>query len=612
MPNTVVDSLDNSYIIRAEIRGGDTWYELAHDRLVEPILASNLQWEENLQNPLTQATERWQDSNKNPEHLLKGELLKTAKNQLERQTDELTELEKEFVKASQDAEQTNRYQRWRVFLIIAFLLALAFAGLASWAWQQKTVADREKIIADRARDDASIARDEEKDARRQVETALWNAQIQVTQRVAANQTVEAQVIAQNEERKRVQAALENSQNNEKSYRETAIAISGVATSLFQELQVAETEISSVNQEIAKIATLLVTISVTDTPTPVPTSTPIPSHTETTLPPSNTPTRTPTPTSTPSPTATTRPVTPTSTPSPTSIPLAGQRIGFVSDRSGDLGLYFISGDGTKTSFIASDFGVKIDLDSPSLSFSSATNTFVFGTRADDGQLSLYTIATDGTNGRPLTPPCQNPSKANFYQPALSPNGNQVAFVSNCRGQDAIGTDNIWIMDINNQANMIRITNDPQHSAKMPAWSPDGTRIAFTRTRGNNLDLWIMDSNGQNLQQLTTNPNENGHDALPAWSPDGRRIAFSRTKLRPDRLGYEVDIYILNLENGSIHKISSQPFDKNFPAWSLDGKYIAFSGFIITNEIFVQNLEDGTLTQLTNDIEFTDFYPVWLSN
>ena len=57
---------------------------------------------------------------------------------------------------------------------------------------------------------------------------------------------------------------------------------------------------------------------------------------------------------------------------------------------------------------------------------------------------------------------------------------------------------------------------------PAWSPDGTRIAFTR---NGADIWAMNADGSGPANLTNTPNTSDDEVEPAWSPDGRKIAFT---------------------------------------------------------------------------------------
>src|SRR5262245_53842805 len=60
---------------------------------------------------------------------------------------------------------------------------------------------------------------------------------------------------------------------------------------------------------------------------------------------------------------------------------------------------------------------------------------------------------------------------------------------------------------------------------PAWSPDGSRIAFYSGRDGNLEVYVMDADGKRQRRLTRNPRQDG---LPSWSPDGRSIAFTSSR------------------------------------------------------------------------------------
>ena len=71
-----MEALQRRFLVRAELRGGDTWIELVHDRFVEPIWAANRVWLAQNQNPLTQKAEEWQQAGRARSKLLKGERLK--------------------------------------------------------------------------------------------------------------------------------------------------------------------------------------------------------------------------------------------------------------------------------------------------------------------------------------------------------------------------------------------------------------------------------------------------------------------------------------------------------------------------------------------------------
>src|SRR5918995_6094775 len=91
---------------------------------------------------------------------------------------------------------------------------------------------------------------------------------------------------------------------------------------------------------------------------------------------------------------------------------------------------------------------------------------------------------------------------------------------------------------------RITSPvPQADAdtydRWPAWSPDGTKIAFSRqvypyTRD---EIYVMNADGSGLTRLTNNDTE---DSVPTWSPDGTRIAFSS-----HRTGFD-EIWVMNAD------------------------------------------------------------------
>ena len=154
---------------------------------------------------------------------------------------------------------------------------------------------------------------------------------------------------------------------------------------------------------------------------------------------------------------------------------------------------------------------------------------------------------------------------------------------------------------------------------PSWSPDGTKIAFSSPQnatppflGNSgTNIWVMNADGTGLTQLTTS----SMDDNPAWSPDGTKIAF--TSFRNDSnfdgdLVVATQIFVMNA-NGtnqvSITGFDSQTVDTE-PAWSPDSQRIAFIhlGFGGTGwtsgygEIYVVHADGSGLTQLTAEPSF----------
>ena len=133
LPNAAVDVLREGYIVRTYTRGADTWCELAHDRLVEPILATNQAWYARHRNPLTLAAEAWLQGGKAQDELYSGAQLQKALAQVEAEPEEFSDLEREFVRSSAEAARRHVVRRQRVLLLAAVVLLLVFSGLTSWS-----------------------------------------------------------------------------------------------------------------------------------------------------------------------------------------------------------------------------------------------------------------------------------------------------------------------------------------------------------------------------------------------------------------------------------------------------------------------------------------------
>jgi TolB protein len=113
---------------------------------------------------------------------------------------------------------------------------------------------------------------------------------------------------------------------------------------------------------------------------------------------------------------------------------------------------------------------------------------------------------------------------------------------------------------------------QLSSKLdPAWSPNGSRIAFVGVQGSNYKVWTIGSDGTDARQVTTDAA--GFDTQPTFSPDGQQIAFVRYNVAAPANGD--DIMIVSANGGTPTRLAL-PGDQRAPAWSADGRYIAVTG------------------------------------
>ena len=102
---------------------------------------------------------------------------------------------------------------------------------------------------------------------------------------------------------------------------------------------------------------------------------------------------------------------------------------------------------------------------------------------------------------------------------------------------------------------------------PAFSPDGTKVAFSSGRAEVSEIWVCDRDGSGCGQLTWTGSANTGD--PAWSPDGKFIAYYST------LGGRARIYTISAQGDDAHALTSPERDALHPSWSHDGKWIYYT-------------------------------------
>jgi TolB protein len=151
------------------------------------------------------------------------------------------------------------------------------------------------------------------------------------------------------------------------------------------------------------------------------------------------------------------------------------------------------------------------------------------------------------------------------PAWSSDGAQLAFSSSMTGDSEIYTAD----SSGTHLKRLTVSKGPDVS---PAWNPKtGAQIAFVSARIGNLpQIFIMDSDGTNVQRLT----DGGYAVSPSWSPNGELLAFAwRRNYGPGEPGAQ-DIYIMDIATRQWVQLTHESGVCDFPTWSPDGRHIDY--------------------------------------
>ena len=147
----------------------------------------------------------------------------------------------------------------------------------------------------------------------------------------------------------------------------------------------------------------------------------------------------------------------------------------------------------------------------------------------------------------------------------------------------------------------LSNQHSGSDSRPAWSPDGSKIAFDSDRDElyHAQVYVMNADGSNQVPLTTMT----YNVDPTWSPDGARIAFSTL-----RWGH-YEICAMNADGSNQTRLTNSMADSLFPSWSPDGSRIAFrTSYTGDAEIYSMDPDGSNLVNLTNNSS-DDVIPNW---
>ena len=210
----------------------------------------------------------------------------------------------------------------------------------------------------------------------------------------------------------------------------------------------------------------------------------------------------------------------------------------------------------------------------------------------------------------------------YDPVMSRDGRWVVFCS-----ERSANPRLYVLDMQRRGEpRLLIDNDSDSMEDQAALSPDGKSIAFVSTTPGNADIYLLPFRPDKTTPIRSAKNLTHHpagDFRPSFSPDGRKLAFSSDRdlpvnaLNPITRLRSSDIYVLDLANEHLERLTDAPGWDGSPAWSDDGKRIVFysqRGLNPTfrdpqSRIWIMNA-DGSSQRVLTPNESLAVSPEWL--
>lgn len=200
--------------------------------------------------------------------------------------------------------------------------------------------------------------------------------------------------------------------------------------------------------------------------------------------------------------------------------------------------------------------------------------VFDSDRSGDATNVFIMNWDGSSLRQLT------SSRDLEEEAdLSPDGQRIAY------ERRTGNDwYIYVMDVNGLGQQRLVPG------REPDWSPDGRYLAYESAAPGDIMLYDFASGG--VRELYRSPQS---DRAPSWSPDGQRLTFM------SEVGGFWQLFVVDVNTGQAQQLTTDAIDKRFPVWSPDGDLMAYNTVVGTSSFQVWTIaaHGGNARQMTDD-------------
>ena len=210
--------------------------------------------------------------------------------------------------------------------------------------------------------------------------------------------------------------------------------------------------------------------------------------------------------------------------------------------------------------SSSQGVVTSASSSTTTSATPRDGRIVAANLETGQLE--TLNPDGSARRVVTPAGEH-----SFDPAWSPDGSRIAFASDHAGPDP----RIFTMKADGTG-IQQVSSDPDgYVHNTPTYTPDGQRIIFTRCRPDppgGCALYSVRTNGQDRHAVTAYNGGDRADFYPDVSADGQRLAFTRF----GENGINAQVWVAKIDGTHAHAITAPALEAGDPQWTPDGHHL----------------------------------------